>query len=57
MVKKRERRESQEKLLNRADRATPSIALDFEEGLMISILASVLRVKPKSQKSSNLPRR
>jgi hypothetical protein len=56
-VKKRERREGQEKLLNRADRATPSIDLDFEEGLMISILASVLRIKPKSQKSSNLPRR
>ena len=42
---------------NGADPTTPSIVLDFEEDLMISILASGLKVKAKSQKSSNRLRR
>ena len=52
-VRKRVRKEVQEKLQNGADRTTPSIALDFEENLMISILTSGLRIKTKRQKSTN----
>jgi hypothetical protein len=44
-VRKRDRKEVQEKLPNGADRITPSIALDFEENLMIGILTSALGSK------------
>jgi hypothetical protein len=53
-VKKKEQKDGQGKPLTGIDRTTPSIALDFEDALMIGILASsVLRTKAKPQKSTN----
>jgi len=55
--KGRGQKEVQKKQPNGADTTTPSIVLDFEEDLMISILASAFSIKAKSQKSSNRLRR